>query len=77
VLSPFARDSEKIKSGAGYTYLSGKQKGERIVEYGRAVIHGYLVNIGYSPTHGYSIISFRRDMSGIYIINKIAPTANK
>ena len=67
--------TKKITEQVGSTYLSGSKKGERVVEYGRATIQGYLVNIGYSEEQGCSIIAFRRDMSALSIIGQIG--ANK
>jgi hypothetical protein len=63
--------TKKITEQIGSTYLSGSKKGERVVEYGRATIQGYLVNIGYSEEQGCSIIAFRRDMSALNIIGQI------
>jgi hypothetical protein len=50
-------------------HLSEPRKGEMVVEYGRATIQGYLINIGFSPEQGASVIAFRRDMSALHILN--------
>ena len=50
-------------------HLSEPRKGELVVEYGRATVQGYLINIGYSPEHGSSVIAFRRDMSALHILS--------
>jgi len=34
-------------------------------------VQGYLINIGFSEDHGYSVIAFRRDMSALHILSKI------
>ena len=61
----------KITDIIGTIHLSGKSQNEKVVEFGRATIQGFLVNIGYSPDHGCPIISFRRDMSGINILKRV------
>ena len=38
-------------------HLSEPRKGELVVEYGQATVQGYLINIGYSPEHGSSVIA--------------------
>lgn len=63
--------ANKVTEQVGTTLLSGKKRGDRVVEYGRAAVQGFLINIGYSPEHGSSIISFRRDMSGMNILRNI------
>jgi hypothetical protein len=65
------RAASRITDTIGTTHLSGKSRHEKVVEYGRATIQGFLINIGYSPEHGCPIISLRRDMSGIQIIRGI------
>jgi hypothetical protein len=65
------RVSSKITDKIGTTHLSGKSSGEKVVEYGRSTIQGFLINIGYSQQHGCPIISFRRDMSGMIIKSSI------
>lgn len=50
-------------------HLSEPRKGEMVVEYGRATIQGYLINIGFSQEQGASVIAFRRDMSALHILN--------
>lgn len=69
--SPAKNDQEQ-KNKVGVIFLSGNKKGERIVEYGRATVEGYLINIGYSPEHGSSVITFRRDMSGLHLLNRLS-----
>lgn len=61
----------KITDTIGTTHLSGKSRNDKVVEYGRATIQGFLINIGFSADHGCPIISFRRDMTGINIIRNI------
>ncbi|MAI37031.1 hypothetical protein [Alteromonas sp.] len=61
----------KIVKQVGTTYLSEQRKGELVVEYGRATVQGYLINIGYSPEQGSSVIAFRRDMSALHILGKL------
>lgn len=61
----------KITDIVGTTHLSGKSRSDKVVEYGRAAVQGFLINIGYSHEHGAAIISFRRDMSGINILRNI------
>lgn len=61
----------KITDTIGTVHLSGKGSNDKVVEYGRAAIQGFLINIGFSVDHGCPIISFRRDMSGINIIRSI------
>ena len=65
------RVSSKITDKIGTTHLSGKNSSEKVVEYGRSTIQGFLINIGYSQEHGSPIISFRRDMSGIILKSSI------
>lgn len=64
----------KITETIGTTHLSGNKKGDRVVEYGRATVQGYLINVGFSVEQGCSIIAFRRDMSALHIIKHIAAT---
>jgi|TARA_Y100001934_G_scaffold62954_1_gene78147 hypothetical protein len=61
----------KIAKKIGTSFLSEQRKGELIIEYGRATVQGYLINIGFSEDHGYSVIAFRRDMSALHILSKI------
>lgn len=61
----------KITDTIGTIHLSGKSRNDKVVEYGRAAIQGFLINIGFSAEHGCPIISFRRDMSGINILRNI------
>ena len=51
-------------------HLSEPRKGELVVEYGRATVQGYLINIGFSPEQGASVIAFRRHMSALHILNQ-------
>ena len=62
----------KISETVGTTHLSGNKKGDRVVEYGRATVQGYLINVGFSVEQGCSIIAFRRDMSALHIIKHIS-----
>ncbi len=62
---------DRITETIGTIHLSGNRKGERIVEYGRATIQGYLINIGYSEEHGSPVLAFRRDMSGLTLKHQI------
>lgn len=55
---------KKISDQIGTTYLTGK--GESLfVIYGRAICHGFLINIGYSASESTTKLFFRRDMSGL------------
>jgi hypothetical protein len=65
------RVASRITDIIGTTHLSGKNSQDKVVEYGRAAIQGFLINIGYSPDHGCPIISLRRDLSGIHLIRGI------
>jgi DNA-binding MarR family transcriptional regulator len=60
---------DKIVQVVETCHLSEPRKGELVVEYGRATVQGYLINIGYSPEQGASVIAFRRDMSALHILN--------
>ena len=61
----------KIIKQVGTSHLSEQRKGELVVEYGRATVQGYLINIGYSPEQGAPVIAFRRDMSALHILRKL------
>ncbi len=61
----------KIVKQVGTCHLSEQRKGELVVEYGRATVQGYLINIGYSPEQGIPVIAFRRDMSALHILGKL------
>ena len=62
---------DKIVKQVGTCHLSEQRKGELVVEYGRATVQGYLINIGYSPEQGIPVIAFRRDMSALHILGKL------
>jgi len=57
------------EGAAGTIYLSGSSS-NKVVEYGRATVHGFSINIGYSHDLGYPVLFFRRDMSGLALIQK-------
>lgn len=63
---------DKIVEQVGTCFLSEQRKGELVVEYGRATVQGYLINIGYSPEQGASVITFRRDMSALHILGQLS-----
>tara|TARA_Y100000780_G_scaffold193931_1_gene183024 strand:- start:2365 stop:3831 length:1467 start_codon:yes stop_codon:yes gene_type:complete len=61
---------DKIVQIVETCHLSEPRKGELVVEYGRATVQGYLINIGFSPEQGASVIAFRRHMSALHILNQ-------
>lgn len=61
---------DKIVQVVETCHLSEPRKGELVVEYGRATVQGYLINIGFSPEQGASVIAFRRHMSALHILNQ-------
>ncbi len=63
---------EKIVKEVVTCHLSEPRKGEMVVEYGRATVQGYLINIGFSPEQGASVIAFRRDMSALHILGQLS-----
>lgn len=62
---------DKIVQVVETCHLSEPRKGELVIEYGRATIQGYLINIGFSPEQGAPVIAFRRDMSALHILNHL------
>ena len=62
---------DKIVHVVETCHLSEPRKGELVVEYGRATVQGYLINIGFSQEQGASVIAFRRDMSALHILNHL------
>ena len=62
---------DKIVHVVETCHLSEPRKGELVVEYGRATVQGYLINIGFSHEQGASVIAFRRDMSALHILNHL------